>query len=162
MLSHLSNKHFYNSRLVDGVTAPQRGTLVPGLAHLVLCDCQGGCSEAAGGGSRSSINKPEAHLVAQLVLRLLKATGSNAAAPSSAEGSATAGNTPAAPAAQAQAGPLAGAGQAAEGGDGGSEAAPVLAAHQLGVICFFRGQANLIRQMLAAGEHLQGEPAPPT
>jgi hypothetical protein len=28
----------------------------------------------------------------------------------------------------------------------------VLAAHQLGVICFFRGQANLLRQMLAAGE----------
>lgn len=30
-----------------------------------------------------------------------------------------------------------------------------VAAHQLGVICFFRGQATLIRQLLAAGMTLQ-------
>lgn len=153
MLSHLSNKHFYNSWLVDGVTAAQRGALVPGLAPLVLCDCQGGSSQAAGGGSRSSINKAEAQLVAQLVLRLLKASGSSTAAVASAGAPAAAGTASAAAEGQAEA--SAGAGLEAEGGDGGSEAAPVLAAHQLGVICFFRGQANLIRQMLAAGKHVR-------
>lgn len=141
MLSLLSNKHFYNSRLVNGVTAAQRGPLVPGLPPLVLCDCQGGASQAAGGGSRSSINRAEANLVAQLVGRLLAVTGSHAPSAAAAAGSAGSGEQ----------------GLVTEGaeedgeGSGGREAAPVLRAHQLGVICFFRGQAALIKQSIAAG-----------
>lgn len=45
MLSLLSNKHFYNSRLVDGVTPAQRSALLPGLPPLVMCDCHGGASQ---------------------------------------------------------------------------------------------------------------------
>jgi hypothetical protein len=143
VLSLLSNKHFYSSRLVDGVTAAQRGSLVPGLPPLVMCDCQGGASQAAGGGSRSSINRAEANLVAQLVGRLLTVTGSQAP-PAAAVAAAVA----AGPGSSGQQGM-----EAAEDGEGsrGREAAPVLKAHQLGVICFFRGQAALIKQSITAG-----------
>lgn len=155
MLSLLSNKHFYNSRLVDGVTATQRAPLLRDLPPLVLCDCQGGCSQAAGGGSRSSINKAEANLVAQLVLRLLQ--GPKAAAAPAAAG-------PAAAAATDQGVEPQGVSEASmqevqqcnddddDDEGAGSYAAPVLGAHQLGVICFFRGQAALIKQLIAAGE----------
>jgi hypothetical protein len=150
MLSMLSNKHFYNSRLVDGVTAAQRAPLLPGLPPLVVCDCQGGSSQAAGGGSRSSVNRVEANLVAQLVLRLLTATGSNgtdaaaAAAGGEGAGSGAAGQGADGSGAETgqQQGPGAGAGRQQEAewseDDSGSQGAPVLAAHQLGVICFFR------------------------
>lgn len=147
MLSLLSNKHFYNSRLVDGVTAAQRGALVPGLPPLVMCDCQGGSSQAAGTGSRSSINKAEANLVAQLVVRLLTKAGSTAAAADCDQQ----GNGPSVPNEEAMNR------QADSGGNGdsgGSQAAPALLPHQLGVICFFRGQAALIRQLITAGEQL--------
>jgi hypothetical protein len=136
MLSLLSNKHFYNSRLVDGVTAAQRAPLVPGLPPLVLCDCQGGCSQAAGGGSRSSINRAEANLVAQLVLKLLQATkAAGAAASAGSAGDGDGGDDE----------------EEEEEEEGGGDAGPVLQAHQLGVICFFRGQAALIKQLVAAG-----------
>jgi hypothetical protein len=138
MLSLLSNKHFYNSRLLDGVTAGQRRALVPSLPPLVMCDCQGGASQAAGGGSRSSINRAEANLVAQLVGRLLTVTGSQ---------------TPSAVAAAAGPGGSEEQGMEADEAEDGSDrqVAPVLKAHQLGVICFFRGQAALIKQSIAAG-----------
>lgn len=148
-LSLLSNKHFYNSRLVDGVSAAQRAPLVPSLPPLVLCDCQGGSSQAAGGGSRSSINKAEANLVAQLVIRLLRGAHGSAAGPTAAAASGAS--------AEPGAGTDAGAGPDAAGGSvmcegvEGSDAAPLLEAHQLGVICFFRGQAGLIKQLIAAG-----------
>lgn len=180
-LSALSNKHFYNSRLIDGVSAGQRSALVAGLGPLVFCDCQGGRSQSADSGSRSSVNRTEAQMVVQLVLAVLKCRsssnggilaqqqqqqqggilsqqqcreqrGGNAMHDSDIEDSIS------------EEGPSAGnhrqqqQQQDDEEGDGaGHEGqAPAVHAHQLGVICFFKAQATLIRQLLAAGVMLQG------
>jgi hypothetical protein len=135
----LSNRHFYNSMLVNGVSEQQRGAIVPGLPPLVFCDCMGGRSQAAEGGGRSSVNKAEAQLVVTLVLALLNCKVQRQQRVRSEHGGAA----------------------AAAGGDDDEEeheeeeeeedGVPAVPALQLGVICFFRVQANLIKQMLAAG-----------
>jgi superfamily I DNA and/or RNA helicase len=137
----LSNRHLYNSMLVNGVSQQQRSAIVPGLPPLVFCDCMGGRSQAAEGGGRSSVNRAEAQLVVTLVLALLHCKVQRQGVRSQCGRAAAA---------------------AARGNDDEEEAeqddddveelgVPAVPAAQLGVICFFRGQANLIRQMLAAG-----------
>jgi superfamily I DNA and/or RNA helicase len=137
----LSNRHFYNSMLVNGVTEQQRSAIVPGLPPLVFCDCLGGRSQAAEGGGRSSVNRTEAQLVVQLVLALLNCRVRHDIQQ------------------RAQHRVLDGEHdeeQQEHAMDDSSQYeevdVPAVPAAQLGVICFFRGQANLIRQMLAAGE----------
>jgi hypothetical protein len=149
-LAALSNKHFYNGRLVNGVTPAQRAGLVPGLAPLTLCEVAGGHSQAAAGGGRSSVNRAEAQLVAQLVVGLLQAGGSARRAAGAAGAAAAA--TAAAGAADAAAAGDRGAAEQDGAGDVGGSGSALLSPHQLGVICFFRAQAALIQQLLAAGE----------
>jgi hypothetical protein len=90
--------------------------------------------QAAGGGSKSSINKAEANLVAQLVLKLLQAPAPNSRAEGRSQQQQREDDE-----------------DMDEGCDCSHAAPRALAAHQLGVICFFRGQAALIKQTMAAG-----------
>lgn len=90
--------------------------------------------------------------MAQLVIGLLRGARGCAAVSGGPSAAAAAGVL-----AESGAGANAGVGSDAAGegvmceGAEGSEAAPLLEAHQLGVICFFRGQAGLIKQLIAAG-----------
>jgi hypothetical protein len=101
---------------------------------MIVAACRS--EQASDLGSRSSVNKAEARLVVQLVLAML----------------------------QCQRGLTCGGAGGVDEGDGSrvrelmqdveareGSAGPAVAAHQLGVICFFRGQAALIKQMLASG-----------
>lgn len=91
--------------------------------------------QAAGGGSRSSINKAEANLVAQLVLKLLQAPAPNSRVEGRSQQQQQHEDDE----------------DMDEGGECSDAAPRALAAHQLGVVCFFRGQAALIKQTIAAG-----------
>lgn len=66
-LSFIPNKHFYNSRLIDGVSPEDRESIIgPVFPTLSFCSIkQGGCQVDAR--TKSSFSRPEASLIANLV-----------------------------------------------------------------------------------------------
>jgi superfamily I DNA and/or RNA helicase len=146
----LSNRHFYNNMLINGVSAQQRSPIVPGLPPLVFCDCMGGRSQAAEGGGRSSVNRAEAQLVVQLVLALLNCRVQQQTLRDRLQHSAKSAGCEEEEEEEEEEVAQADCSQSQEEEE--EFDVPAVPAVQLGVICFFRGQANLIRQMLAAGE----------
>lgn len=130
---------------MNGVTAEQRSALVPGLPPLVFSDCQGGRSQSAEGAGRSSMNKTEAQLVVQLVLALLNCR----ARPTQQQKEHQQQQQQGVHVEEASSC----CSSDEDEGEEQKEDAAAVQPHQLGVICFFRGQAMLIRQLLIAGEH---------
>ena len=70
-LSAIPNRCVYGGRLADGVTAEQRGPLLPGLPPLAFCDLPNGVAQRGPGGS--VCNRGEAQLVVRLVGALMAA-----------------------------------------------------------------------------------------
>ncbi|KAL4457552.1 hypothetical protein ABPG75_012417 [Micractinium tetrahymenae] len=69
-ISAVPNSHFYGGRLVDGCSAEQRASLLPGLPSLAFLDVRG--QEQYGAG-RSASNQAEAEAVVAAVERLAAA-----------------------------------------------------------------------------------------
>eukprot|EP00775_Hariotina_reticulata_P011176 gene11176-11326_t len=124
------------SQSFDVVLLDEASQMTEPISLVPLLRARPRSEQASDLGSRSSVNKAEAQLVVQLVLALLQWQGpcSSIGGPGGpAEGRVQQTNT-----------------------DAVGSARLSVAPHQLGIICFFRGQAILIRQMLASELHIAG------
>ena len=70
LLSEVPNVHFYESKLLDGVSANDRGALLEGVPPLVFFDTQGENAREERGG-QSKFNASEAHGCAVIARELL-------------------------------------------------------------------------------------------